>query len=84
MRMNKLYHTIPYHENELNHFLNHVTSSGAPSSRKSSVSTAAPEVKVTKPVDKDGATPSDGVTINGAKPKSLLQLLPVRLRIQLR
>lgn len=52
---------------------------GAQSSRKSSISTAAPEVKVTKPIDKDRAAENEGGANIEAKPKSLLSLLPVRL-----
>ena len=51
--------------------------SGAQSSRKSSVSTAAPEVLVTRPADKDRDAQNEAATNNEAKPKNVLSLLPV-------
>ena len=51
--------------------------SGAQSSRKSSVSTAAPEVLVTRPADKDRDGQNEAVNNNEAKPKNVLSLLPV-------
>ena len=50
---------------------------GAQSSRKSSVSTAAPEVLVTKPADKDREVQNEAAPSTDTKPKSLLSLLPV-------